>query len=191
MHAEPPVSVGGSAWRMINRSIPFEGAVLYGRETMKKIAKAFDKVFSYLTAACFILVGICVLVQIITRYTPGLSAPWTDEMTRLLFMYTIMTGAPIAIKYREYAAIDILLNNLHGRVRHAITVFEHLVISVVGVIGTWQAYIFFTKGLKTLTTSLRINMGFFYIVPIGIFALTTIYSLALVVEEVMDMVKGE
>jgi hypothetical protein len=148
MHAEPPVSAGGSAWRMINRSIPYEGAVLYGRETMKKIAKAFDKVFSYLTAACFILVGICVLVQIITRYTPGLSAPWTDEMTRLLFMYTIMTGAPIAIKYREYAAIDILLNNLHGRVRHAITVFEHLVISVVGVIGTWQAYIFFYKGVK-------------------------------------------
>ncbi len=158
---------------------------------MKKIAKILDKVFSYLTATCFILVGACVLVQIATRYTPGLSAPWTDEMTRLFFMYTIMAGAPIAIKYREYATIDILINNLHGRVRRVITIFEYLVISVIGVVGTWQAYIFFTKGLKTLTTSLRINMGFFYIVPIGIFALTTIYSLALVVEEVMGMVKGE
>ncbi|MEM5767212.1 MAG: TRAP transporter small permease [Bacillota bacterium] len=158
---------------------------------MKKIAKALDKTFSYLTAASFVLVGVCVLIQIVTRYTPGISAPWTDETTRLLFMYTMMAGAPMAIKYREYAVIDMLLSNLNGKVRHAMLIFEHLVISAVGVVGAWQAYIFFTKGLKTLSTSLQINMGFFYVVPVGIFALTTLYSLALMVEEAMAMGKGE
>ncbi len=158
---------------------------------MKKIANALDKMFSYLTATFFVLVSVCVLIQIITRYTPGISAPWTDETTRLLFMYTIMAGAPMAIKYREYAVIDMLLNNLHGKARHAITIFEHLVICAVGAVGAWQAYIFFTKGLKTLSTSLQINMGIFYVVPVGIFAFTTIYSLAVIVEEAVAMVRGE
>ena len=49
---------------------------------MKKITDILDKIFHYLTALSFGLVSICVLVQVITRYTPGISAPWTDEMTR-------------------------------------------------------------------------------------------------------------
>ena len=42
---------------------------------MKKITDILDKIFHYLTALSFGLVSICVLVQVITRYTPGISAP--------------------------------------------------------------------------------------------------------------------
>ena len=85
-------------------------------------------------------------------------------------MYTIMFGAPMAIKYSEYAVIDIVTNNMHGPFRHIINILDYVFICVVGVAGTKQAHIFWKTGLRTVSTSLRINMGIFYLVPVGIFA---------------------
>lgn len=158
---------------------------------MKKITNIFDKIFHYLTAISFGLVSICVLVQVITRYTPGISAPWTDEMTRLFFMYTVMFGAPMAIKYNEYAVIDIVTNNMHGKLRNIISILDYIFISIVGVVGTRQAFIFWKTGLRTVSTSLRINMGIFYLVPVGIFALTSIYCISGIIMEIVSMGKGE
>ena len=143
---------------------------------MKKITDILDKIFHYLTALSFGLVSICVLVQVITRYTPGISAPWTDEMTRLFFMYTIMFGAP---------------NSIHGKPRHIISILDYILICIVGVVGTRQAFIFWKTGLRTVSTSLRINMGVFYLVPVGIFALTSIYCAAGIISEIVTMGKGE
>ena len=158
---------------------------------MKKITDILDKIFHYLTALSFGLVSICVLVQVITRYTPGISAPWTDEMTRLFFMYTIMFGAPMAIKYKEYAVIDIVTNSIHGKPRHIISILDYILICIVGVVGTRQGFIFWKTGLRTVSTSLRINMGVFYLVPVGIFALTSIYCAAGIISEIVTMGKGE
>ena len=122
---------------------------------MKKITDILDKIFHYLTALSFGLVSICVLVQVITRYTPGISAPWTDEMTRLFFMYTIMFGAPMAIKYKEYAVIDIVTNSIHGKPRHIISILDYILICIVGVVGTRQAFIFWKTGSPSFMITTR------------------------------------
>lgn len=158
---------------------------------MKKITDILDKLFHYLTAFSFGLVSICVLVQVVTRYTPGISAPWTDEMTRLFFMYTIMFGSPMAIKYGEYAVIDIVTNSIHGRFRSVISILDYIFICIVGVVGTRQASIFWKTGLRTVSTSLRINMSIFYLVPVGVFALTSIYCVSGIIKEILDLGKGE
>ena len=75
---------------------------------MKKVLDVLDKLFHYLAAIGFGCVTVCVLVQILARYIPGVTAPWTDEMTRLFFQYTIMIACPMAIKYHEYASIDVI-----------------------------------------------------------------------------------
>lgn len=111
-------------------------------------------------------------------------------MTRLFFMYTIMFGAPMAIKYNEYAVIDIVTNNMRGKLKHIISILDYIFISIVGVVGTRQAFIFWKTGLRTVSTSLRINMGIFYLVPVGIFALTSIYCMAGIISEVLAMGKG-
>lgn len=52
---------------------------------MKKVLDVLDRLFHYLAAIGFGCVTVCVLVQILARYIPGVTAPWTDEMTRLFF----------------------------------------------------------------------------------------------------------
>ena len=52
-------------------------------------------------------------------------------------------------------------------------------------------YILEDLALRTVSTSLRINMGVFYLVPVGIFALTSIYCAAGIISEIVTMGKGE
>ena len=138
---------------------------------MKKVLDVLDRLFHYLAAIGFGCVTVCVLVQILARYIPGVTAPWTDEMTRLFFQYTIMIACPMAIKYHEYASIDVIAAKTHGTGRHILT--------------------YFRVGTKSLSTSLQINLGIFYVVPLVIFILTAVYVVLDAINEVNLIRKGD
>lgn len=143
---------------------------------MEKLISVIDKIVRALLAILFGIVSFCVLVQIIARYTPPevLTAPWTDEMTRLFFLYTVMLGAPWAILYHSYASIDVIAGRLKGRTRVLLDIFVDLVIIVVAVVGIPQANLYFGVGQVSKSTSLQINLGLFYVVPLVIFTLTVL-----------------
>ena len=147
---------------------------------MKKVLDVLDKLFHYLAAIGFGCVTVCVLVQILARYIPGVTAPWTDEMTRLFFQYTIMIACPMAIKYHEYASIDVIAAKTHGTGRHILNLVSDAVILIVFRVGT-----------KSLSTSLQINLGIFYVVPLVIFILTAVYVVLDAINEVNLIRKGD
>lgn len=158
---------------------------------MKKIDMFFDRVFHCLTALAFGAVSFCTLVQIITRYTPGISAPWTDELSRLFFMYTVMLGAPMAIKYAEYAVIDVVTSRIHGVLSNLLHIVIHGLIVVFCVVGFKQGLLLLKLGLKTVSSALQISMVYFYMVPVGIFLLTLIYCVIKIIGELVKIGKGE
>lgn len=105
---------------------------------MKKVLDVLDRLFHYLAAIGFGCVTVCVLVQILARYIPGVTAPWTDEMTRLFFQYTIMIACPMAIKYHEYASIDVIAAQTHGTGRHILNLVSDAAILIVCLFGIPQ-----------------------------------------------------
>lgn len=158
---------------------------------MKKVLDVLDRLFHYLAAIGFGCVTVCVLVQILARYIPGVTAPWTDEMTRLFFQYTIMIACPMAIKYHEYASIDVIAAQTHGTGCHILNLVSDAAILIVCLFGIPQARTYFRVGTKSLSTSLQINLGIFYMVPLVIFILTAIYVVLDAINEVNLIRKGD
>lgn len=158
---------------------------------MKKVLDVLDRLFHYLATIGFGCVTVCVLVQILARYIPGVTAPWTDEMTRLFFQYTIMIACPMAIKYHEYASIDVIAAQTHGTGRHILNLVSDAVILIVCLFGIPQARTYFRVGTKSLSTSLQINLGIFYMVPLVIFILTAVYVVLDAINEVNLIRKGD
>lgn len=151
-----------------------------GRVSMHAIVRCkerLDKAFLLISTVCFIITSFCVLVQIVARYTPFFSAAWTDEMTRLFFMYTMMSASPLAIKCHEYAVIDLIPEKLHGTASMVFAVTTHVVIVLVSGVAAAMSVPLFQASLTNLSTALRINMGFYNIVPLVLFTLTCIYAL--------------
>ena len=150
-------------------------------QILTKIKEVIDKAFLVLTTVFFSITSVCVLVQIVARYIPAISAPWTDEMTRMFFLYTVMFGAPMAIKYHEYAAIDLIPDKMHGKGSTILFLFIYLVVMVVSGVAAVMSLTLFQASLTNLSTALRINMGFFNIAPLVTFSLTFMYSIVEIV----------
>ena len=47
-------------------------------------------------------------IQVISRYTLGLAVPWTDEVSRYLFLAEIFLGSVLALRYHEHIRITIV-----------------------------------------------------------------------------------
>lgn len=88
----------------------------------------------------------------------------------------------MAIRYNEYAVIDIITSNVKGKTQVILSLVILAIIVMISFVGMLQARIFFLSGIRSVTTSLRINMGFFYIVPLTIFVLTLIYGILNILE---------
>lgn len=155
-----------------------------------KISHFFDQAFHFLSFLAFMSVGILVLIQIFGRYTPWFSTPWTDELTRMFFLYSIMLGAPMAIRFDEYAIIDVVTSNLYGKKHDVLVIFNSIIVTIITFVGMQQALKFFLSGLRTATTSLQINMGYFYVTPLMIFILTFLYSVIKSIELIQKVLKG-
>lgn len=59
-----------------------------------------------------LLVGVltvCVFIQVLIRFVFKLPIPWTEEVSRVAFVYIIFIGATIAVREKTHINVDFLL----------------------------------------------------------------------------------
>ena len=81
---------------------------------MKKLYKIFDGI----TMAIFVAMVLVVVLQIIFRFILRISVPWTEELSRLLFIYIGFFGTAIAVREKELIVIDLLLQRTPTKVQN-------------------------------------------------------------------------
>ena len=67
------------------------------------------------------MVGV-MMYQVILRYVFSAGNPWSEELTRYLFIFNVMIAAAIAVRRNSHLQIDIILNLLSKRVQDIITI---------------------------------------------------------------------
>jgi TRAP-type C4-dicarboxylate transport system permease small subunit len=76
-------------------------------------------------AAALLLLAVLaiILAQIVARYVIGVSMPWSEELSRLLFVWLIL----IAAAHTQHIKVSLVEDWLSGRARRAWQVVLHLV----------------------------------------------------------------
>lgn len=64
-----------------------------------------------------------ILAQIVARYVIGISMPWSEELSRLLFVWLIM----LAAAHSQHIKVSLVEDWLSGRARRAWQVLLHLI----------------------------------------------------------------
>ena len=67
------------------------------------------------------------LMQIVVRHS-GLTVPWTEEVARYLFIWTIFMGIPWGVKSRAHLNIDAIYNLFPPKYRSIHGIITHLLI---------------------------------------------------------------
>ena len=83
-------------------------ASLVARGTWRRVADAWYRLLCVLLVCALVVLLVPVTLQIVSRHTeliPGYI--WTEELARLMFIWTVMIGAMIGMRERTHFTVDI------------------------------------------------------------------------------------
>jgi TRAP-type C4-dicarboxylate transport system permease small subunit len=127
---------------------------------LRQIFRATERVIDVILFILFSITFFTVLIQVVSRFIPSLVVPWTEEVTRLSFVYIICFGAPLAIKYNEYARVDILFNVVPLRVRLFLECFSTVIVTAFCLVVGITSFPLVELGKRQLSVYMQIPMYF-------------------------------
>ncbi|WP_152658144.1 TRAP transporter small permease [Oceanobacillus sp. CFH 90083] len=148
---------------------------------MKKV----DKILGIITMALFTALLLVVIIQILSRYFPY-DFIWTEELSRYLFVYSIVTAAPLALRKQEFIRVDMLIEALP---KHVQRVYESVISTLILVFSV----VLFVYGIQLMNLgadfyapTLGFPMAYAYAAVPLLAILLFIYSIVYIVDQFHD-----
>lgn len=153
---------------------------------MKKTCDLLEKVVTIvLIVLGTAMVGVGVM-QVVWRYVLEKSLPWSEELLRYMFIWLVLIGISIGIRYKKHVAIDVLQDSLHGMSKLILQLaIGCCCLAMYGLLIKFGGD-FVLSTLKMNSSALRIPMWYVNIsMPIG-GLLAMIFQLEYMLELVRD-----
>ena len=82
---------------------------------MAFLGKLVAKIVDWFAAFAVVAMTLLVFFQVVNRYIIGWIVPWTEEVSRILFIWITFVGAYIALKANSHIAVSSLFNTFHSQ----------------------------------------------------------------------------
>lgn len=153
---------------------------------MGKPLKVIMKICSVLVALSLIATVVCVALQIFTRYVLRNPISWTEQMTRLFFVWAVFLGIPLAFYEGEGFKFDLFVKKLGRRVG-VITDIVAWAVSLIfcGYMLYWTIVLTIKAGSK-VTTGVEVKFYYLY----GAIALCMFLLILVILDSVITYFKS-
>lgn len=129
---------------------------------MKLLFKIMDSILKLGAVVCVTgMIGV-VILQVYARALLPQVPPWTEEVSRMLFIYTVGFAAGPAIREKAYVNVDVLLLKLSARMRTKLEMAMDIVLLAFAVVFAYESYKLLLAIGGTTTAALEWPMESFY-----------------------------
>lgn len=154
---------------------------------LKTYSKLMDILFSvikWVIIIASVLMVVCMAYQVITRYLFHRGNVWSEELTRLLCIWTVLLGSAVAIREKGHLQIDALTNLFHGKKKNVIdAVIEIVVLIFIVIMIKYSIELCRSVGSAT-SAGLKISKVYIYMVmPIG-FGCMVLSSIEVIMKDI-------
>ncbi|HHV38293.1 MAG TPA: TRAP transporter small permease [Tepidimicrobium sp.] len=150
-----------------------------------------EKVLEIGSFVMFTALVLNVTFQVLTRNIfTSISAVWTEEASRFLFIYSIVFAAPLAMKNKEYVNVDLILNILPEKGKRALNIFINGISAILFILVSIKGIDFARLGIGQSSATLGISMSIMY-AGIGLTSLfIAIYAIYNFIDYIRNMGRG-
>lgn len=127
---------------------------------MKKYIEKFLKIATVWSV--FLLIG-SVLLQIFARFFLEQAPSWTEEVSRLFFIFSVAFAAPLALKSNYYIHLDVFFNMLKTQWQKRVNTIILISVFLLFLILSIGAIEFVTMGFTENSPSMGIKMGIVFL----------------------------
>ncbi|MGB5554611.1 MAG: TRAP transporter small permease subunit [Flavobacteriaceae bacterium] len=100
-----------------------------------------------------------VLLQIVCRFSWFETPSWTEEASRILFIYAIAFASGLALKTNYYVHLDMFYNSLPLAIRRFLDKSIPIVIFILFAVFSFYSIKFILLGIVEKSPSMGFNMG--------------------------------
>ncbi|TJY39845.1 TRAP transporter small permease [Cohnella pontilimi] len=132
---------------------------------MNKLINKITAFLNFLLAVCLSLMIIFVFGNVVLRYAFDSGITWSEEVSRFLFIWSILIGSILALKDNEHLGVDSLIKKLSITGKKIVYVISNLMIlatMVLVFIGCWKLTI-----LNVDQSAPATGMPYAYIYAVG------------------------
>lgn len=143
--------------------------------TVDNLFKKFQKLLLWLISAALLVMMCVIFVQVFTRYVIFYSLPWSEELSRYLFVFIVICGINIAVTQDKLIKIDAVQSSIKSiRGRTALSLL-HVIVGIVAciLIATYATDLF-PVGKVQKSPAMRIPMIIMYSIVFVGYVLSTI-----------------
>ncbi|MFD1385950.1 TRAP transporter small permease [Oceanobacillus oncorhynchi subsp. oncorhynchi] len=130
---------------------------------MRKGFSIIDWWFESITVAAFVLAIGIMFVQIISRYFFQSPFMWAEEIARLLFVWIVYLGVPVAIKRHANIAVDYFIQYLPEVMNKRLKVVLYIVAAVFSLIIAYFGMLMILQNMHMTIRTLPISQAVWYL----------------------------
>lgn len=105
-----------------------------------------------------------VFLQVVSRFVLKYPLPWTEEVSRIAFVYSIFVGATIAVREKTHLNIDAILVVLPKGMARALTILGSLLVGVFLGFVTWEGIVLVRATGVQMTPVMQLPFRHLYLV---------------------------
>lgn len=131
---------------------------------------------------------VLIVLQVFTRYVMQAGLTWTEEVARMVLVWTVMLGAAVAMERREHYVITVLSARFKGLVGLGILVVTNILglIFLVTLVHYGNQYM--ATNMKTTFVATGVSRGWVYLaLPVG----SAIMAASLLLHSIEAVLRGE
>lgn len=128
------------------------------------MVKYLDQALRYLLMLLVAVLTTSVFLQVLVRFVFRTPLPWTEELTRIAFVYCILVGATIGVREKAHINVDFLVAVLPHRAQVALKLVSNALVGVFLCFVIWQGVVFVQLTGVQVTPVLLIPFRYLYIV---------------------------
>lgn len=148
-----------------------------------KISSYLYKTIQYLGIVCLLIMVGLVFSNAVLRYAFSMGIAFSEELSRICFVYLIFFGIVLVAKDRSHLTVDILITNLNSKIKKILRYITDIIVLIACIFMVIGASNLFTLTLDLSMPATGFSQSILYFACIFSF---TIYAIILA----LDLLKG-
>lgn len=109
-----------------------------------------------------------ILLQVFTRYVMQAGLTWTEEVARMILVWTVMLGAAVAMERNEHYMITVLSAKFRGAFRTWVLVVTNVLGLVFLIALVHYGSLYMATNMKVTFVATGVSRGWVYLaLPVG------------------------
>jgi TRAP-type C4-dicarboxylate transport system permease small subunit len=160
-------------------------------QKLSKFNAKLNTVIEWLIAI-LLFIAICfILAQVLFRYVLHSPLDWTEQTSRYLFVWMMMMGMPVMFYRKSAMAFDLILNSIHGIIRHILQLFIMLLVLAFSAYWGYHSMVLALKVIGRYSAGVEVPLTFMYLSMVISNAIVVLVMLEQIIDSFRKLAAGK